>query len=356
MWSSSSDSREYTEKKSGILSRNNMKNHQKGSITTMVLLAVIILLVIVGGIYLYKNNTATVPVSVNTGTQQSNQVQQQDSTTGWKTYTNTQYGFSIQYPTDLIDGGVQPFSDYLYIQDSDFGVVKRLEKTSDELVQISTATSAAAVSSCLAYSSNSDEVSNTGNVAINGIQFAKYDFGRVGLSHRFRDRIFSTVRNNTCYRIEIIESWLANPEPAIDAIKEFTPIVMSFKFTPTTSITTEKASGIIKSVYSKSGKNYIDIDYIEWNPNWSPGGRENNKGPAYYNNNSQIRTFEISKNATILLSGGTDVEINYQYFYNLFIPTGIVNGVSTYDYQKYNPWDIIVTNGVITQIKEHFLP
>jgi hypothetical protein len=60
-----------------------MKNSQKGSATTVGLIVAIVLLVIIGGVYLYytKNNTATVPVSVNTGTQQNtNQNQQQTNT------------------------------------------------------------------------------------------------------------------------------------------------------------------------------------------------------------------------------------------------------------------------------------
>jgi len=170
-----------------------MKNSQKGSATTIVLIVVIALLVIAGGIYLYKNNTATVPVSVNTGTQQSDQVQQQIAST-----------------------------------------------------------------------------------------------------------------------------------------------------------TTEKASGIIKSVYSKSGKNYIDIDYVEF----VAGGPD---GSRTINNNPQIRTFEISPNAKFIVGSPATTPVTFQEFSNLFISTGIINGVST-DYQKYNPWDIVIVNGAVTQITEHFVP
>ena len=62
-----------------------MKNSQKGSVT---LWTIIILIVIVGvGAYLYKN---TISPSASSGTQSSE----------LKTYTNTNFGYEIKYPTD----------------------------------------------------------------------------------------------------------------------------------------------------------------------------------------------------------------------------------------------------------------
>lgn len=107
----------------------------------------------------------------------------------------------------------------------------------------------------------------------------------------------------------------------------------------------EKASGIIKSVYSKDGKNYIDIDYVELNPKWQPGGMT---GSAYTNVNPKIRTFEISPNAKFFQTGGI-TPINFSDFQNFFgLPGGSI--------QSVNPWDIVITNGIVTQITEHYLP
>lgn len=127
--------------------------------------------------------------------------------------------------------------------------------------------------------------------------------------------------------------------------------------TPTTSIT-EKRSGIIKSVYSVAGRNWMNIDYIDWNPNWKPGGQS---GPAYTNVNPQLRTFEIAPNAKIVVgsigSGGEgERAISYDKFVNYFRAQE-VNGRPQYDNYLYaNPWDIEVVNGVVTNIKEHYLP
>lgn len=124
-------------------------------------------------------------------------------------------------------------------------------------------------------------------------------------------------------------------------------------FTITSSAVSENASGIIKSVYTQSGKNYIDIDYVTLNPNWKPGGMS---GSAYTNDNTLIRTFEISPNAKYVIGSLGEGQITFQTFSNLFISTGVVNGISQYSYQKYNPWDIVINNGVVTQIAEHYLP
>lgn len=90
----------------------------------------------------------------------------------------------------------------------------------------------------------------------------------------------------------------------------------------------EDASGIITSFYSKDGRYYIDIDYVDINPNWVPGEQNSS---AYTNVNSKIRTFVIS---------------------------GEVQSILTEQYNGYrvgNPWDVKVLNGTVVEIKEHFV-
>ena len=111
--------------------------------------------------------------------------------------------------------------------------------------------------------------------------------------------------------------------------------------------TTEKAIGIIKAVYSKSGKNYIDIDYVELNPKWVPSGMN---GPAYQNNNPKIRTFEFSPDAKFIVGNPATIPISFSEFQKFFAAS------NTSAYQKHNPWDIIITNGIVVEIKEHFIP
>ena len=74
-----------------------------------LLLGIIALLVIGGGVYVYKNKKAEVPVVANDviAQQANNQntsvnTQKNDSsvidTSNWKTYINTKYGFEFKYP------------------------------------------------------------------------------------------------------------------------------------------------------------------------------------------------------------------------------------------------------------------
>ncbi len=77
-----------------------MKNSKKG-FAVPLLIAVIALLVIGVGVYMYKNKKTESPVVVDTETQQTNQIQQQNNTQNYsdlKTYENSKYKFSIQYP------------------------------------------------------------------------------------------------------------------------------------------------------------------------------------------------------------------------------------------------------------------
>ena len=130
-----------------------------------------------------------------------------------------------------------------------------------------------------------------------------------------------------------------------------TPIAES-DLTNSTTTTTEKATGIIKSVATNmtTGQNYIVIDYVTMNPNWYPGG---NSGPAYTNLNTQTRSLEVGRNAKIILAGNK--EITFNEFINFFTPT-VYNGVVQNQYQALDPWNIEITNNIVTKITEHYLP
>lgn len=98
-----------------------MKNKQRGSIVTWVLAVIILVLVVGGGLYIYyanknKNSVSlestqnpTINQSNSTSGTADNIVSTPQVTTGtlsavdmsnWKTYTNTNAGFSIQYSPD----------------------------------------------------------------------------------------------------------------------------------------------------------------------------------------------------------------------------------------------------------------
>ncbi len=84
-----------------------MKNSQQKGFVIPLIIAIITILTISGGIYVYQNKKTETSSVVKKETQQSNQVQQQTNTkdySAWKTYENTRYKFSVQYPqTKYID-------------------------------------------------------------------------------------------------------------------------------------------------------------------------------------------------------------------------------------------------------------
>jgi hypothetical protein len=70
-----------------------MKN-QKGSATVWVII-IIVIIIIAGGIYFYlqPKQSAVLPLQ--------NQIATSTDMTGWQTYTNDQYGFTLQYPAGV---------------------------------------------------------------------------------------------------------------------------------------------------------------------------------------------------------------------------------------------------------------
>ena len=133
----------------------------------------------------------------------------------------------------------------------------------------------------------------------------------------------------------------------------------------------EKALGYITKVYDKDGKRYLDIDYIQWLT-----GEEAKKAMVadglcqnvancivtndYHikNQNSKIRTFEISSDSKIytqtynLEATGQiewDREITYRQFKNLFIDVNI-------ERQKYIPYHISIKDNVVIEIAEQYIP
>lgn len=129
------------------------------------------------------------------------------------------------------------------------------------------------------------------------------------------------------------------------------------EFVCPTTLINERASGVIKSVYKKAGKNYLDIDYVEF----VSGGPN---GVTGINNNPKIRTFEISNDAKLLIrafctdknkcTGEEKQIITFDQFFNIFnIEDYSINNVN---YFKYNPWDIVVKDNLVISITEHFVP
>lgn len=118
---------------------------------------------------------------------------------------------------------------------------------------------------------------------------------------------------------------------------------VSLKNVDVQSSLVEKATGFVRKVYTKNGRNYIDIDYIVLEN--CIRNQDCPSGNKLINDNTLIRTFELSSNIRIKLQGGKNIS------YSEFL--GIMQNKN--DYRSSNPWDIIInTESVIMEISENY--
>lgn len=130
---------------------------------------------------------------------------------------------------------------------------------------------------------------------------------------------------------------------------------------PTSSLVLEKTSGFIKKVYDKDGKKYLDIDYIQWLNEEDCKAKNlecNPNGYLILNQNTQIRSFEISPNVDILADiynhledqeNINGVNMSYEEFKSIF-------SVNSNSYSKDSIYWITTDNNIVTSIKEQYQP
>lgn len=133
----------------------------------------------------------------------------------------------------------------------------------------------------------------------------------------------------------------------------------------------EKAIGYLKKVYAKSGKNYIDVDYVQWLSGdvAQKAMREDGMCPKtgecivlndYYirNQNPLIRTFEVSPDVEILAhdfeadysSGNWNESMTFSRF-NQYFNTNANNG-----YWDSAPFHVEIGNNKILKVTEQYIP
>jgi uncharacterized protein YneF (UPF0154 family) len=137
-------------------------------------------------------------------------------------------------------------------------------------------------------------------------------------------------------------------------------------------VSSERQMGYVKKVYAKSGKNYLNIDYIQWLTGDAAerAMREDRECPKtgecivlndYYirNVNPLIRTFEISPDVQIFMQTygagepGGDISwnqpITFSQFWSIFT-------TSAKPHLKNVPYIVEIQNQEIVKITEQYIP
>lgn len=139
----------------------------------------------------------------------------------------------------------------------------------------------------------------------------------------------------------------------------------------TTQYVAEKQIGYIKKVYAKSGKNYLNIDYIQWltgsaaEKAMREDGQCSKTGECivfddYYirNQNPILRTFEISPEAKIVMQTynaeqtgivGNSQEITLDQFKNIYSSNSQLG-------LRDVPYIVEISNQQIVKITEQYIP
>lgn len=133
-----------------------------------------------------------------------------------------------------------------------------------------------------------------------------------------------------------------------------TPVVTEENDTPK-ELAVSTQVGFITNVYSKWWKNYIDIDYIQ---RWIRNPNDTAVGPVIINENSKIRTFEVSSTAKILLVDNdnwwSSSNIGFSDLIERWNSIKLIN--SNPDGYVWGLVDITLNNGIVTVIDEAYIP
>ena len=133
----------------------------------------------------------------------------------------------------------------------------------------------------------------------------------------------------------------------------------------------EKAIGFVKKAYAKGGKNYIEIDYIQWLTGdvAEKAMREDGECPkkgecivlnVYYirNQNPLIRTFEVASDAEILAHdfSSYDANANWNESWTFTRFSNYFNRSADNRYWDSVPFHVEIGNNQMLKITEQYIP
>jgi len=124
-----------------------------------------------------------------------------DQTAGWKTYTNTQYGFEFKYPQTDIGKRIYSSNETVFILPiAEEGMNTNIDGKVLNLVIKPKVSGSACVGP------NYYAVGESVNVVINGIQFLKQNGGEGAAGHGYRYEDYTTEKNNICITMSFVIS------------------------------------------------------------------------------------------------------------------------------------------------------
>ena len=387
-----------------------MNNKQKGFVLPIII-TIVALLVLGGGAYIYINKKPLDNQAINIPDVVNNiPISTTTKTSDWKVYTNTQYGFEVKYPsgwkitdksmTDSTTNTKYPSVNIESPLRYDLPGYKNIATSYRILIY----RPEAEIISIADFGSNEKPAQSWWNTNVNKTTkeaTGEYKVGQqiissfkfisaeqissnkfilnsisgpknldVGQSGTWKINTSAPVGTDISYAVDYGDNTAptfgADGNGMISSVPSFThsynkagTYTLTFSATEqkkgadtirTTftvvvdSLVTENVTGIIKGIVENmtSGKKYINIDYVTINPNWKPGGMS---GSIYTNDNTQIRTFEISNDTKFIIDQNKNITLSE--FQNIF---------TTAEYRANNPWDIVINNGFITEVKEHCIP
>lgn len=319
------------------------------------------------------DNTSST-AAVVTSSQQTSKPETIDETLNWKTKADDEHGFAFKYPNNFFDSNQEP---KILVGDCDYNIFLNTCPSINDIVIKDSEIVGGNIKIIKNNTSTSDNWENSKGekLAVNNHNYCLYQTKDAGMGHVYTSYYYLTVKNQKCLVTYLItntsncEYYLPLEKGNVEQQKNYNDclttnqnqpkilkqILSTFEFSNDSA---GKEVGYIKNIYEKAGKNYLDIDYIQWLNSEECLSKKIDapSGFCILNQETKIRTFEISKNVEIRMqtfSHTTDgnynwnEKISYEQFKTIF---------SSAQSQKNVPYNIKFENNTITKITEQYVP